>query len=1384
MATKEKNLKFQVLDIGDDDVDFKYVVTLYGKYKKKNIVCHVSGFKPSFYVRVPLKSEKENDIEFKKIIEKSLELILTKEILKNEGIIDKTIKEICNVANFNGEEILVEQGIDKIKLSNKINFYTDQNCNYYCGMEKSKIIKEKSFYNFSFDEDEKFAFYKLSFTSNFSMMKYINAIKSYYNYCMDHFDEETKSNKYLKEWLSLKENNCDCEANLYESKISPILKFIHETKIKSCGWVSIDLKKNKTSDVKFECDNEYSDIPYKNIKALDNDEISDFVICSFDIECDSSHGDFPNPKKTFKRLATEIYENLLLIPNLLDLKINKFFITRFIDIAFSKNKIEDDTYNKFKDNISKIFTNKLFSNLDELLKFSNLEEVLELFEKSDIFKDCDEFRNPKNRNKNIKEIDKILEKLKHIDENGIKSPITVNGDPIIQIGNVFYNYKKDKFKRIIVVYKDGVTREEVCTDLYDDYEIEVINCISEKELLEKWVEVVNDNNPDFITGYNIFGFDFNFITERVDVLFPCPKGSDGKFLCKKFNKSIDHCPNCPKNKFYKIGKIKKNFKDSQGHYLYRNKICQSMNKELSSSGLGDNELKFIQMDGRILFDMMKEVMKGHALESYKLDTVASHFMRGKVEIIRYIKENPYYHTILKTNNFGNLKVGDYIILNVHTKWGNYNYLEKKFLITKIILDKNTIIIRSDEKIVINDSDYIEWCMAKDDISPQDIFDKHKNGNADDRALIAKYCIMDCEICIHLMLILDIVPNNMGMAKVCSVPLSFIFLRGQGVKVNSLVTKACNEYNIKIPTLKAYDPNNKEGFEGAIVLDPVERNTTGMYLDDPIVVVDYASLYPSSIIENNFSHETFICTEKDYLENPEKYNNFKEKDNEEFKDFKFSKATYDDYEFTEKFKKGDYVNIKDTEIVTKILKVEKSKQDDDDTKYYILEDQENKFIAEKLSKVEDKKWDKNKLETKTTCYFKSQFNNYDENVGPNYGIIPRILKTLLDQRSATKKLLKQAKTEDKKKVLDGLQLAYKVTANSVYGQMGAKTSSIFFKKIAACTTAIGRQRIYDAEDGSIKWVNSLENNLICKDESIVKKEDRAKIVYGDTDSVFIKFSRYNIDGKLLTGPDAIKHCINCGIKVGKYITDNYLNKDFKGFKYQGQPIEETEFKGPQDLEYEKTFENFILISKKRYIGDKHEFVYLEDPKRTSMGIVMKRRDNAPIVKYVYGNILEILMKQKDLNKAKEWLDLTLNKIMNGEMNKDNIEMFVVSKSLRGYYKKPETIAHKVLADRIAERDPGNKPKPNDRIPYAYWDIPEDQRYDSLKIYKSGKNKDKPKKKKILQGNRIEHRDYIIENKLKLDYKFYISNQIMKPVKQLLEIQLKEKEIDEIFNKYID
>ena len=47
-------------------------------------------------------------------------------------------------------------------------------------------------------------------------------------------------------------------------------------------------------------------------------------------------------------------------------------------------------------------------------------------------------------------------------------------------------------------------------------------------------------------------------------------------------------------------------------------------------------------------------------------------------------------------------------------------------------------------------------------------------------------------------------------------------------------------------------------------------------------------------------------------------------------------------------------------------------------------------------------------------------------------------------------------------------------------------------------------------------------------------------------------------------------------------------------------------------------------------------------------------------------------------------------------KQPLDMFVITKSLSDVI-NPQSIAHKVLADRIAFRDPGNKPKPNDRIP---------------------------------------------------------------------------------------
>ena len=103
--------------------------------------------------------------------------------------------------------------------------------------------------------------------------------------------------------------------------------------------------------------------------------------------------------------------------------------------------------------------------------------------------------------------------------------------------------------------------------------------------------------------------------------------------------------------------------------------------------------------------------------------------------------------------------------------------------------------------------------------------------------------------------------------------------------------------------------------------------------------------------------------------------------------------------------------------------------------------------------------------------------------------------------------------------------------------------------------------------------------------------------------------------------------------------------------------------------------------------------------------------------------------------------------------------------------------------MAERNPGDKPKPNDRIPFMYRILPKEMLYDYNKLYKSGPRKGKPRDKKVLQGDRIEHPDYMKEKNIPIDYRFYISNQIMNPVKQVLDLEKSEEETQSLFNEFI-
>ena len=117
------------------------------------------------------------------------------------------------------------------------------------------------------------------------------------------------------------------------------------------------------------------------------------------------------------------------------------------------------------------------------------------------------------------------------------------------------------------------------------------------------------------------------------------------------------------------------------------------------------------------------------------------------------------------------------------------------------------------------------------------------------------------------------------------------------------------------------------------------------------------------------------------------------------------------------------------------------------------------------------------------------------------------------------------------------------------------------------------------------------------------------------------------------------------------------------------------KPPHVLEYEKTFWPFILFTKKRYVGNLYE-TDINEFKQKSMGIVLKRRDNAPIVKYVYGGIIDSILNKKSLELSIDFLKQSLLDLIEGKFD---IQMLVISKTLRSTYKDPESIAHKVLAE---------------------------------------------------------------------------------------------------------
>jgi DNA polymerase elongation subunit (family B) len=741
-------------------------------------------------------------------------------------------------------------------------------------------------------------------------------------------------------------------------------------------------------------------------------------------------------------------------------------------------------------------------------------------------------------------------------------------DPVIQIGITIRwsnNMMLNVARRVFVL---GTVTSS------DDKTVEFKGYPTEADMIEAFQEYVQEVNPDVICGYNTYGFDDKFLAMRAKV--------NGMKL------------NLARGSIYGDILQKKTFELASGKY----------------------EVEYLKTPGRLTIDLLLNMRREHTLDSYKLDNVASVFLRDKV-----LK---FEGNIVHTKTTRGLNVGNYVRFDLVGNTMNPYQEGRKFLVKSITAKTFTI----DETALFTDlSDdekkTLEWSFTKDDLHHLELFAKHK-GSAVDRAVIAKYCIQDCDLVLTLMAKLDTFVNARGMADVCFVPLQFLFLRGQGIKIFSRVAYEASKRNQIILAQEALEGDGI-GYEGAIVISP----KIGMYLETPIAVLDFNSLYPSSMIGENLSPDTFLF-----------------------------KKVYS--------KTGKLVSYEG-------LPADKVKG---------LEG------YHEISYDED------------GCKCVCAYMQPEKDKPLSFGLIPMALQIMLKKRKEARKKMEDPTLDDaQKSVYNGLQLAYKVVANSIYGQLGSRTSPIRKMCVAACTTAVGRRSLLFAKT--------------------TVEADGAEVVYGDTDSIFVKFPGKDLVGAIKAGQEAAAK-ITAGCPHSAFV-----------------------------IGYEKTFYPFILFCRKRYVGMKYE----EDPtkcKRASMGIVLKRRDNAPIVKDVYGGALDIILEDKDVKKAAEFVKTMLVKVLKSELP---IDKFAVTKQLRDDYKAmkegydgPATVpAHRILADRMTKRDPGNAPSVGERLQYVY--IQTDKK---------------------LQADKIETIEFMQKNKLKLDSQFYITNQIQNPVAQLFAL----------------
>lgn len=305
-----------------------------------------------------------------------------------------------------------------------------------------------------------------------------------------------------------------------------------------------------------------------------------------------------------------------------------------------------------------------------------------------------------------------------------------------------------------------------------------------------------------------------------------------------------------------------------------------------------------------------------------------------------------------------------------------------------------------------------------------------------------------------------------------------------------------------------------------------------------------------------------------------------------------------------------------------------------------------------------------------------------------GILPYVLKQLLETRQEIKKIMKTSRGEERR-ILNAKQLAVKDISNSIYGYTGYVRARLYVFDVASSITAYGRENIE-------------------KTKKLVEENFPVEVVYGDTDSLFVKTKLTNLD-----------EAKEIGEKISQLVS--------------------SKLGGKLQLEFEKIYCTFLILTKKRYAGWKFSYDDGWKDDIEMKGIETIRRDWCPLVSETMSAILNTILKEGDVQKSIAQLRSVVEQLKKGEIPLEKLTVVKgITKSVDSY---EGMLPHIELAKKLVQRNPQGV-KVGDRLGFV-----------------------------IIKGNailskRAEEPEYAKKHKLAIDSDYYIHSQLFPPIERIL------------------